>query len=81
MIVRETAFLAGTGTLLGLIGAYVLSPSMAGLLFATSPHDPVAFTGVALVLMLVTMAAAAIPARRAVHQEPVFLLRNTSPST
>jgi putative ABC transport system permease protein len=48
---------------------------MKALLFGVSPSDPRTFVLVAALLMLVTMAAALIPARRAVKVDPVVTLR------
>jgi ABC-type lipoprotein release transport system permease subunit len=45
------------------------------LLFGVSPFDPIAFGGTALALVLVTLAASYLPARRAANLSPTIALR------
>jgi len=63
------------GAALGLIGAAVLSRSLTAFLFGLSPWDPVAFAGCAVLLLIVTLLAAYIPARRATKVDPMVALR------
>jgi ABC-type lipoprotein release transport system permease subunit len=49
---------------------------MGSLLFRISPTDPATFTIVAAFLFLVALAAAARPAWRAAHVDPVAALRD-----
>ena len=61
--------LAGVG--LGVLAARVLS----FIVYQASPKDPVVLSGVALTMLLVGLAAAWIPARRALAVDPLVLLR------
>jgi ABC-type lipoprotein release transport system permease subunit len=45
------------------------------LLFGVSPFDPIAFGGTVGALVVVTVAASYIPARRAANVNPVVALR------
>jgi predicted permease len=65
--------LAGIGT--GLVGSLLLTRFIASLLFGVSSYDPLTFTAVAALLMLVALAASYIPARRAAAVDPVKALR------
>jgi putative ABC transport system permease protein len=69
--IRLTAIGVATG---GLV-AVLLAPQVADLLFDVSPWDPVTLLGVALALGLVAVAAAGLPAWRAIHVDPSVALR------
>ncbi len=75
LVVGESLLLAGMGVAIGLVGAYVVTGLMTGLLFGVSPTDPVTFTGVAALLGLVALAASAVPAHRAAQVDPVKVLK------
>ncbi|MFP5234694.1 MAG: ABC transporter permease [Acidobacteriota bacterium] len=61
--------LAGVG--LGLMGTRVLS----FIVYQASPRDPLVLGGVTLIMLLLGMVAAWIPARRALAADPLVLLR------
>jgi ABC-type antimicrobial peptide transport system permease subunit len=67
--------LVGSGIGAGLVGAVALTRVMASLLFRVSSTDFLTFGAVALLLAAVTLAAAAIPARRATTVDPMVALR------
>ncbi len=75
MVVRRGLSLAVIGTVIGTSVAFAVTRLLADLLFGVSPHDPLTLTAVALVLMIVAGLAAAIPARRAAHVDPMVALR------
>jgi putative ABC transport system permease protein len=64
--------LAGVG--LGLAGAALLSRVMASQLYGVSATDPMTFAAVAVVLTVVALTAAYIPARRTARMDPVLAL-------
>ena len=76
MIVGRTVLLAGIGGALGLLGAGVLTRLLDSLLFGVTPTDPLIFFGVAAALVLVAIAASAMPARRAARVDPMIALRS-----
>ena len=67
--------LAVVGTLVGLVGAYLLTKWIATLLFQVEPTDPATFTVVASLLLVVAALACYIPARRAARIDPLVALR------
>ena len=67
--------LAIVGTALGLAGAYGLTRLLANFLFGVKPSDPLAFSIVAVTLIVVTLLAAFVPTRRAMRVDPMVALR------
>jgi hypothetical protein len=59
------------GTIVGIASERLVQ----SLLFGITPHDPMTFTGVAMVLTIVAFVASYIPARRATRIDPVAALR------
>jgi hypothetical protein len=53
----------------------VAARAMKGLLFGVGSADPATFAAVALMLLLVTVTASYIPARRAARVDPIIALR------
>jgi ABC-type antimicrobial peptide transport system permease subunit len=76
MVLREAAWLAGIGILIGIVGAFGVTRVIASMLIGVSPTDPLSFGSVALFLTLVAMLASYIPARRAMRVDPLTALRN-----
>jgi ABC-type antimicrobial peptide transport system permease subunit len=59
----------------GLVGAWIVSHLMTGLLYGVSPGDPLTFISLTVVLVIVALAACYIPARRAMRVDPIVALR------
>ncbi len=75
LVLRQGLTLAAIGLAVGLIGAILLSRLMTGLLYGVQPTDPVTYVGVGALLLLVAVAAAYVPARRATRVDPIVALR------
>jgi putative ABC transport system permease protein len=75
MMLSQAGKMALIGVAVGLIAALALTRLMASMLFGISTHDPLTFSGVAMLLMLVALAACLIPARRATRVDPMVALR------
>jgi predicted lysophospholipase L1 biosynthesis ABC-type transport system permease subunit len=74
-IVRQGVAPAVTGVLAGTVIALLLSRLAGTLLFGVSPTDPLTYLLVALTLLVVSLSASALPARRAVRVAPSEALR------
>jgi putative ABC transport system permease protein len=75
LVLRQGLGLALVGVLLGGTLAFLVSRWVRPLLFEVSPHDPLVFVGVAVVLLAVAALASLIPARRAGRVDPIQALR------
>ncbi len=75
MILGRGLRLALAGTLLGLIAAAGVAWLLRGMLFGIAAADPVTFIAVAVLLIVVALAAAYFPARRAMRVDPMVALR------
>jgi len=75
LVLGHGAKMAFLGVTIGAAAALGLTRLMASQLFGVTAHDPLTFTGVAALLMLVAVAACYMPARRAMRVDPMVALR------
>ncbi|MGH7616759.1 MAG: ABC transporter permease [Gemmatimonadaceae bacterium] len=75
LVLRQGATLAVAGIVVGGIGAFFLTTFLRGMVYGVSTTDPMAFSGVLLLLAGVALAASWIPARRAAGVDPMDVLR------
>src|SRR6185295_17079470 len=75
LVVRQGMTMTLIGLAIGLVGAYLMSRVLVGLLYGVSARDPLTFTGVSIVLLTVALLACLIPARRATRVDPIVALR------
>jgi putative ABC transport system permease protein len=75
LVLRESMSLVAVGIVLGLAGALAASRVLEGLLYGVEAHDPLTFSAVPVVLVMVGLAATWLPARRATRIDPVTALR------
>jgi putative ABC transport system permease protein len=76
MVAKRVALLVAAGLGAGIAVALALSRSMSALLFEVRPGDPAVLAAVAVLLGLVALLAAAVPARRAARVDPMVALRH-----
>lgn len=75
MVLKRALLLSFSGLVIGLMAALWLVRLIASQLFRVTPTDPLTFAGVAAFMMLVTMIACYVPARRATKVDPMIALR------
>ena len=75
LILKEGMTLGLIGLLIGLAGSYGIGRLMRGMWYGIGSMDPVAFSVVAIVLMLSALLACYVPARRATQVDPMAALR------
>jgi predicted permease len=74
-VVKQSLGLALTGSIIGLAGAAVCANLLRSFLFQVKPLDPLTYCAVALLMLLIALAAAWVPARRAASIDPMEALR------
>ncbi|HEV2691110.1 MAG TPA: FtsX-like permease family protein, partial [Bryobacteraceae bacterium] len=75
LVLRQGLLLAGAGVAIGMAAALALTRLMATLIFGVSTTDPVTFSAVSALLVVIALVASYVPARRAVRVDPMQSLR------
>jgi len=75
LVIGRGVGMASVGIVLGLVAAFGLTRFLAGLLYGVSAVDPITFIGISILLLIVSVLACYIPARRAMKVDPLVALR------
>jgi putative ABC transport system permease protein len=75
MILLEGLKLVAVGVVLGVTAALMLTRLLEGMVYGVSMRDPLIFVLVNLLMVAVSLAACYVPARRAMHVDPIIALR------
>jgi len=75
MVLISGAKLAAVGCVIGLVGAAAASGLLRSFLFGVSPFDPIVLIVAAIAVLLLAVAASALPALRAASIDPMQALR------
>ena len=75
MVLRESLLICTAGIVVGLPAAIASARLLRSMLFNLTPGDPLTFLAALLIISLVTLIAAAVPARRASSVDPIVALR------
>jgi len=75
MVVGNGLRLATAGVAIGLLGAFLLTRLMQGVLYGVTASDPLTFGAVAVALLVVAAFASWLPALRATRVDPLVALR------
>ena len=76
LILGEGLKLVLVGAVLGTLGAFAATRLIATMLYGVSATDPLIFLSVIAVLVVVTLTACYVPARRATRVDPMVALRD-----
>ena len=75
LVLRQAAFVAVVGIAVGFWTSFAASRYVSAFLYGVDPHDAVSFGAVPVLLVVVTVAACIVPARRAARVNPLQALR------
>ena len=75
LVLRQALSLTFVGIAIGLAAAAATTQLLASMLFGAKATDPLTYLAVAAFLGVVALAASYIPARRAMHVDPIVALR------
>jgi predicted permease len=75
LVIRQGMLPGLIGLVLGIAGAFALTRLLTNQLYETKANDPLTYCTVAVVLVLVTLFACWLPARRAAGLDPLVALR------
>jgi predicted permease len=75
LVLADGARLIVAGIVIGIPGIFVVARFLRGVLVGVSPTEPLTLAGTALGLVIVSLAASYVPARRTLLIEPAELLR------
>jgi putative ABC transport system permease protein len=75
LVIGQQVIMTLLGVAIGLSVALGLTRLISSLLYGVAPNDLSTFTGVPVVLVVAAVTASYVPARRALHVDPVNALR------
>ena len=75
LILKQGLLLTIVGVVLGLVAAFALTRLLSGLLFGVTAVDATTFTSISVLLVIVSLLACYLPARRAMRIDPLQALR------
>jgi putative ABC transport system permease protein len=75
-VLRQGGFYALVGLSIGIPAAFAMTQMMESVVFGVTTRDPMTFTALPLAIVVTTLVACAIPARRAARVNPVTTMRS-----
>jgi predicted permease len=76
LVIKQVVIIIAIGLAAGVAAALGLTRFMSDMLYNVRPNDPTTIAAVAALLAVVALAACYLPARRAVHTDPIIALRH-----
>jgi len=75
LVMREAVVLVVIGVAVGVPATFMVAQFASSLLYDLSPTDPISLSAAGVVMLLVSLVAAYLPARRAARVDPLVALR------
>jgi putative ABC transport system permease protein len=75
LVLRHTLTIVMVALILGILAAFAASGLVSSVLWSIAPTDPVTYAFVCVMMTIVALVAAAVPARRAIQVAPTVALR------
>jgi putative ABC transport system permease protein len=75
LIFRQGFVIVGTGIAVGVLAAAAMTRLLGSFIVGVSSLDPLTFIGASLLLAAIAFVASYVPARRAMHVDPLVALR------
>jgi predicted permease len=75
LVLRRALVIVAVGAVIGIAASLAVTKTLTSFLFEVTPNDPSAIAGVTVLLVLIALIAAWLPARRAAQTDPVEALR------
>ena len=76
LVFKQSILLSAMGSVVGLCAAIAAARLLRGFLFEVNPLDPLTFCAVPVLMLLLALIAAWVPARRAASIDPMLALRS-----
>jgi predicted permease len=76
LVIKQVIAIVALGLAVGIAAALGLTRFMSDMLYNIRPNDPATIAGVAALLAVVALVACYLPARRAIHTDPIIALRH-----
>ena len=76
LVLGQVLWLVVPGVILGCLLAYAAGKAFVSLVYGVSAGDPATFAGIAILLVMITLLAMYVPARRAAGVDPLLALRS-----
>lgn len=75
-VLRSSVVLTAIGSLVGILGALLLTDSLSSLLFEVNPLDVLSFSAAVALLAVVSIGASLLPAWRASRVNPIIAMHS-----
>ena len=75
-VLRGSVVLITLGTMVGVLGAFLLTRSLTSLLFEVSPLDVLSFSAAVALLAFISIGASLLPAWRASRVDPIIAMQS-----